>query len=169
LHRLCFAGSDATVLGTTIGSCAIAVDPNTVGILREDGAGRNLTIPYGLGSGALAGALVGGRVEADEQDEVAAQDTTTGKRGKLFTGTTPRVGDPGPVGRGEVGVRGEVNKAKINDELDDLKTSDPLFPPDTDTTGGLEVVPVHDNMNEQVEGDRDPRHGGGSDELGVAQ
>jgi len=111
LHRLCFAGSHATVLGTTIGSCTIAVGPNTVDALREDGAGRSSTVPYGPGSGALAGTPVGSRVEADEQDEVAAQDTTTGKRGKLFTGTTPRVGDPGPVGRGEVSVRGEVNKA----------------------------------------------------------
>lgn len=36
---------------------------------------------------------------------------------------------------------------EVDDELENLKTGDPLLPPDTNTTGTLEVVPVHDNMD----------------------
>jgi hypothetical protein len=39
---------------------------------------------------------------------------------------------------------------KINHKLDDLQTSDPLLPPDADSTSTLEVVPVHNNMDHQV-------------------
>lgn len=45
---------------------------------------------------------------------------------------------------------------KINDELDDLETGDPLLPPDADATSALEVVPVHDDVNHQVESDGNP-------------
>lgn len=45
---------------------------------------------------------------------------------------------------------------EVNDKLDDLEASDPLLPPDTDAASALEVVPVHDDMNRQVEGDRNP-------------
>ena len=45
---------------------------------------------------------------------------------------------------------------KINDELDDLETSDPMLPPDLDATRALEVVPVHDNVHHQVERDDNP-------------
>jgi len=38
--------------------------------------------------------------------------------------------------------------------LDDLGSCDPFFPPDSNTTGCLEVVPVHDYMDCQVECDR---------------
>lgn len=47
----------------------------------------------------------------------------------------------GEVGAREVGVGGEVNETKVNDELKDLENSDVLFPPNTNATGGLEVVP----------------------------
>lgn len=58
---------------------------------------------------------------------------------------------------------------KINDELNDLKASDPLLPPAANATCTLEVVPVHDHMNSQVQGDHNPRHGGTAEELGVAE
>jgi hypothetical protein len=58
---------------------------------------------------------------------------------------------------------------EINDELDNLETSNPLLPPDANATGALEVVPVHDNVDGQVEHDRDPGNGGRADELGVAE
>ena len=45
---------------------------------------------------------------------------------------------------------------KINDELDDLKTSDPFLPPDTHAARALEVVPVHDNVDEQVQANDNP-------------
>lgn len=58
---------------------------------------------------------------------------------------------------------------KVDNELDDLETGDPFFPPDTDTTGALEVVPVHDNVDQKVNGDRNPLDSGQTDKLGVAE
>jgi hypothetical protein len=49
-----------------------------------------------------------------------------------------------------------VQLTEIDDELDDLETSDPLLPPDADTAGTLEVVPVHDDVDAEVEGDGNP-------------
>ena len=58
---------------------------------------------------------------------------------------------------------------KVNDKLDNLQTSDPLLPPDTDTTGTLEIVPVHDNVHQKVDGDRNPLHSGQTNQLGIAK
>ena len=58
---------------------------------------------------------------------------------------------------------------KVNDKLDNLQTSDPLLPPDTDTTGTLEIVPVHHNVDQKVHSNRNPLHCGQTNELGVAQ
>jgi hypothetical protein len=44
-------------------------------------------------------------------------------------------------------VGGKVDEEEVDDELNDLDSSDPFFPPDADATGCLEVVPVHDNMD----------------------
>lgn len=46
---------------------------------------------------------------------------------------------------------------KVNYELCDLEAGDPLLPPNADTTSRLEVVPIHDNMYHQVNGDGNPR------------
>lgn len=62
-----------------------------------------------------------------------------------------------------------MSLTEIYDELEDLQSSDPLFPPDANATSGLEVVPVHDHMNEEVERDGYPRDSGKTDELGVAE
>jgi hypothetical protein len=58
---------------------------------------------------------------------------------------------------------------EINDELRDLKTRDPFFPRNADAARALEVVPVHDDVHEQVQRDGHPRDGGVSDELRVAE
>lgn len=118
---------------------------------------------------SLALLLVGGEVEGDEQNEVRADGNDTRESSKLLARALSSVGHPGEVGRGEVGVRGEVDEAEINDELDDLETGNPLLPPNTDTTSALEVVPVHDDVNEQVQDDGNPRDGGGTDELSIAK
>ena len=60
------------------------------------------------------------------------------------------------VGGAEVGIGSEINEAEVNDELGDLKPGDPLFPPDLDTTSGLKVVPVHDDVNREVKSDWNP-------------
>ena len=48
---------------------------------------------------------------------------------------------------------------EVNDELDDLQSRDPFFPPDAHAAGALEVVPVHDDVNGQVEHDGHPGDG----------
>ena len=63
----------------------------------------------------------------------------------------------------------KVGLTKINDKLNNLKTSDPLLPPDADSARTLEVVPVHDNVNHEVEGDRYPRHRCQTNKLSVAK
>lgn len=60
-------------------------------------------------------------------------------------------------------------RTEVNDELDDLQTSNPFLPPTADTTGTLKVIPVHDHVDEQVQRDDDPGHSGATEELGVAQ
>lgn len=75
----------------------------------------------------------------------------------------------GPVRGHKVGVRCKVDKAQINDKLNDLSAGDPLLPPDSDLAGRKEVVPVHDDVNKQVQHNGDPGHGGVANQLGVAQ
>lgn len=50
-----------------------------------------------------------------------------------------------------------------------MQTSDPFLPPNADTTGTLEIVPVHDNVNQKVNSDGNPLHSGQTNELSVAQ
>lgn len=118
---------------------------------------------------SLALLLVCGEVEGDEQNEVRADGNDTRESSKLLARALSSVRHPGEVGRGEVGVRGEVDEAEINDKLDDLETGNPLLPPNTDTTSALKVVPVHNDVNEEVQDDGNPRDGGGTDELSVAK
>jgi len=60
-------------------------------------------------------------------------------------------------------------RTKIEDELHDLANCDVLLPPNADAARALEVVPIHDDVNSQVQGDDWPRNGGVADELGVAE
>ena len=76
-----------------------------------DGGGGSAVRDGRRGSALGASLLVCRKVEADEQDEVAAQDTAARESSKLLTGALARVGDMGPVGRGEVGVRRKVDEA----------------------------------------------------------
>lgn len=71
------------------------------------------------------------------------------------------------VEEGQLGRDGGLTKVKH--ELDNLHDGDVLLPPDTDTARGLEVVPVHDDMDHEVQRDRDPGDGGVTDQLGVAE
>lgn len=104
----------------------------------------------------LCGLLVGSGVEGEEEDEVRAENGHTSKGGKLLTGADTHVGHVGEVSEGEVGVRGEVDEAEVDDELENLHDGDVLLPPDADATCGLEVVPVHDDVDGQVQGNGDP-------------
>lgn len=42
---------------------------------------------------------------------------------------------------------------KVDEELQYLKARDPFFPPDADSTRALKVVPVHEDVNYQIESD----------------
>lgn len=58
---------------------------------------------------------------------------------------------------------------EVDDKLDDLKTGDPLLPPDADTAGALEIVPIHHNMNQKVDVNHNPLHSGQTNQLSIAQ
>jgi hypothetical protein len=58
---------------------------------------------------------------------------------------------------------------KVDDELDNLETGDPLLPPDANATSTLEVVPVHDNVNKQIDINDNPLDSSQTDKLSVAQ
>jgi hypothetical protein len=55
----------------------------------------------------------------------------------------------------DIRVSGKVDEEEVNDKLNDLNPCDPFFPPDTNATRCLEVVPVHDDMHHQVKRDWD--------------
>ena len=94
--------------------------------------------------------LISGEIEADEQQQIAAQYTHTRKRCEFFTGAFPSCGERREVGTAEVCVGGEVDEAEINDKLHDLEDCDPFFPPYPNAAGGLEVVPIHYDVDGQV-------------------
>lgn len=50
----------------------------------------------------------------------------------------------------------EKKHTESNHKLEDLNDSNVLFPPDFNTTCTLEIVPVHDDVNSQVERDWNP-------------
>ena len=91
--------------------------------------------------------FVGADVEADEQHQITRQYPHARESGEFLSSARPGRGQPGEVARGEVGVGGEVDEAEVDDELGDLQHGDVFFPPDADAAGGLEVVPVHDDVH----------------------
>ena len=113
--------------------------------------------------------LVRGEVEADKQEQIAREYAHAGERGEFLTGALAHGREVGEIRGGEVGVAREVDEAEVDDELDDLQHGDVLLPPDADAARGLEVVPVHDDVDEEVEGDGDPGDGGVAEELGEAE
>ena len=54
--------------------------------------------------------------------------------------------------------RGVHAGSDVDDELNNLKLGEVLFPPDVDFERGQRVVVVHDNVYEKVNGDGDPLH-----------
>lgn len=114
--------------------------------------------------------LVNSDVETDEQEQVRSDDegTVEGSRFGTVTGADIRE-DVVEVFVGIEGISTEVDEPDVDDELDDLESGNPLLPPDSDTAGGQEVVPVHEHVDGQVQGDDDPLNGGVADNLGVAQ
>jgi len=147
----------------------IAVSNTAQGSLGEFGTDSNVAIGNCLLSSTLTTLPVGGKVEADEENEVWWKDATASKGSKFLTSTLTHVGNVRPVGGGEVSVRSKVNESEVNDKLNNLKTGDPLLPPNLNTTSRLEIVPIHYNMDKQIQRDGNPRNGGASNELSVAE
>jgi hypothetical protein len=124
----------------------------------------------GLAStGRFSFLLVRGEVEGDEENEVRADNNNTSKGGILLSSTLASVGYPGKICRGEVSVRCKVDEADVDNELDYLEASHPLLPPDANPTSTLEVVPVHDNVDCQVQSNDSPLNRSMPNQLGVAQ
>jgi hypothetical protein len=162
-------GGRAVLLASGQGGLSTAESPLD---LLGSGEGLILHLNQGAGRAAAAllnGLLVGGDVESNEQNEVAGQDAHAGKRSELLTGADAGGRQPGEVAGGEVGVGGEVDEAQVDDELGDLQDGDVLLPPNADATRSLEVVPVHDDVDGEVEGDDNPGNSGVAEELGVAE
>lgn len=53
--------------------------------------------------------------------------------------------------------------------MNDLSSSNPLLPPDSNSSRALEVVPVHDDVDKQVQGNWNPRDRSVTNELSVAK
>lgn len=63
----------------------------------------------------------------------------------------------------------KVLLTQVNDELHDLEDGDPFLPPDADAAGALKVVPVHHDMDQEVQGDGHPGDCCVADQLCVAE
>lgn len=113
--------------------------------------------------------LIRRRIERNKQQQITAQNTDTRHSRKLLTSALSRARHPRPVRRREIRVRRKVHESEIEHELRDLHNGDVLFPPDADAPCGLEVVPVHDDVDGEIEDDGDPGDGGVAEELGVAE
>lgn len=50
----------------------------------------------------------------------------------------------------------DLSLTKVDHELNNLQTGDPLLPPDTNPPRALEVVPVHDDVNQEIQCNRNP-------------
>lgn len=126
---LCLAAPHATVLLCTAVGRAVALGMSvsvSVGLrvadriaTRLEARGSGAVGDGGGHGGAPAGALVGRKVEADEEEEIAAQNAAAGEGGELFAGTPARVGHPRPVGGSEVGVGRKVDESCGTDKQPD--------------------------------------------------
>ena len=168
----------AVLLCTTIGRAVAHGISVSIGLHTTERVARRLGVRGNVSDGSpgdpLASPLVGRKVEADEEEEVAAENAAASDGSELLAGAPASVGHPRKVGGSEVGVGRKVDEScgtdkqpdyapsrsgprtKINDELQDLEAGDPLLPPNTDAARRLEVVPIHDDVDEEVDGDGDP-------------
>ena len=113
--------------------------------------------------------IVGNTVKVDEEQEIAGEKSAAKESSTLGTGALADVRSPGEVGVGKVGVGAEVDESEVKNELDDLECGEVLLPPDANTGSGAHVVVVHEDMDCQVQGDRDPGNRGVSSKLDKAE
>lgn len=53
--------------------------------------------------------------------------------------------------------------------MHNLEARNPFLPPNADSACALEIVPVHDDMDKQIQLDHSPLNGRRPDQLGVAK
>ncbi len=117
----------------------------------------------------LSRLLVGVYVERDEKKQVRRQDEVSVGGGALSPVTGAHVWKVIlEEAVGVVGVGGEIHENQIDQELDDLDSGDPLFPPNVDSHRRKIVVEVHQDVDKQVQSDDNPLNGGVADDLSVA-
>lgn len=108
-------------------------------------------------------------IKGDEEHKIGAENNDAGIGSKFLASTAPPIGHPRPICVCEVCVGCEVDKAEINDELDDLEAGNPLLPPDAHSASALEVIPIHDNVDKEIERNDNPLDRCAADQLGVAK
>lgn len=96
--------------------------------------------------------LVGSGVEPNEEHQVRGENRHASEGSKFLARADTHSWEVGEVGGAEVGIGGEVDETEVDDELQDLEHGDVLLPPNANTARRLEVVPVHDNVDCEVEG-----------------
>lgn len=100
------SGSLTVGVGSTVGT--LLGNRRDLHVLHVD---QGLFARVAAGSTALSGLLVGGEVEGDEEEQVGAENGHASKGSEFLSGALSGVGGPWEVGRGEVGVGSEVDKA----------------------------------------------------------
>lgn len=118
--RLARASGGAVGLGTSSGSTVGLAVGGTIRLAvgrcaNEVGDGGLAHAAKRLASSRLAALLVSSKVEGDEENQVGAENSHARESGEFLTSASTGVGHPLEVGRGEVGVRGEVNEAWAQD------------------------------------------------------
>jgi len=119
--------------------------------------------------GFLGVFLVNFNVESNEQEQVRRDNSTTVESGDWRTNTVTTVRQRWEKVENEFLVGGKVDETNVQDELNNLKSGDPFFPPNSDTSGSQIVVPVHDTVDGQIQCDWDPRNRSFTSQLSVTQ
>lgn len=129
---------------------------NIQGLLRELWVDKDSSVGDGSTGHPTALLLVDVGVEGHKEEQVGGEQSAPVNGSKLLAGARAHIGQVGRIGGCKVGVGGKVDKAQINDKLDDLRARHPLLPPHAYSAGGEEIVPVHDDMHGKIERDGHP-------------
>lgn len=111
-ENLGLAGTGDRAVGATRGTAiGVALLSSRGGDLEVSHIDQRLLASVAAGASGLGSLVVGGNVEGDEKNQVGADDANTSQGSEFLAGALAHVGHPGEVGRGEVGIGGEVDEA----------------------------------------------------------
>ncbi len=100
--------------------------------------------------GLFARVLICGCVKGEEEEQVGGEDAAAGERGEGFARARAEIRQLGQVRAGQVIIRRKIDKPQINHKLRDLQARDPFLPGHAHAACGLEIVPVHDDVNTEI-------------------